>query len=414
MILTFFGCGIQLSFGQGGISPVIKDNSSLLGQRNVITTAVPFLTITPDARAAGMGDIGVATSPDANSIHWNPGKLAFVDDDGGVSLGAAPWLRSLVPDVWFYYLSAYSKVGNKKRSTVAGSLRYFSLGQIEFTDQLGNAQGSDEPKEFALDFAYSLQLSKKLSLGIATRYINSRLVSKRVYNGVEIRPGQGVAGDIGMYYKDKIEINKRDWNWSLGAAITNMGSKITYTNDANRDFIPINLRIGTFWQTEIDDHNKIGFGVDFNKLLVPTPQPVYVKNSSGQDSIYPDGSKQLETWQTSDDPVLAGMIKSLGDAPGGFREELKEFITNIGAEYWYEDQFAIRGGYFHEAKTKGGRQYFTLGVGIRYNVFGLDISYLKPIQQRHPLENTLRFTLLFDLDAFTNQNNSSSNSNPRS
>ncbi len=392
---------IQVASAQGGISS--KEN--LLGQRNVITTAVPFLTITPDARAAGMGDIGVATAPDANSIHWNPGKLAFTEGDGGISLGAAPWLRSLVPDVWFYYLSGYTKVGDKKRGTVGGSLRYFSLGNIEFTDELGNPQGSDEPKEFSLDFSYSLQLSKKFSFGIATRYINSRLVSKRVFNGIEIRPGQAVAGDLGAYYKDKIDINKREFEWALGASITNMGSKITYTTDANRDFIPVNLRVGTYWQTEIDEHNKIGFGIDFNKLLVPTPQPVYVQNSAGQDSIYDDGSKQISTWITSDDPTISGMLKSFGDAPGGIREEFKEIITNIGMEYWYEDQFAVRAGYFHEAETKGGREYMTLGVGLRYNVFGLDVSFLRPFKQRHPLENTLRFTLLFDLEAFTNQSN---------
>ncbi|MCB0734184.1 MAG: type IX secretion system outer membrane channel protein PorV [Flavobacteriales bacterium] len=400
------GISATTASAQGGISSSVD----LLGQRNVITTAVPFLTITPDARAAGMGDLGVATSPDANGVHWNPGKMAFIDGDGGISLGAAPWLRSLVPDVWFYYLSGYSKVGDKKRGTVAGSLRYFSLGNIEFTDENGNPQGSDEPKEFSIDLSYSLQLSKKLSFGISTRYINSRLVSKRVFNGIDIRPGQAVSGDLGAYYKDKIDINKREWKWAVGMAITNMGNKITYTTDNNRDFIPINLRVGTFWETEIDEHNKIGFGIDFNKLLVPSPQPQYVQNSAGQDSIFPDGSKQIETWYTPDDPVIAGMIKSLGDAPGGFREEMKEFMTSVGMEYWYEDQFAVRAGYFHEAPTKGARKYMTLGVGVRYNVFGLDVSFLKPFKQRHPLENTLRFTLLFDMEAFTKQNSSSSSS----
>jgi hypothetical protein len=388
---------------QGGINTKVD----LLGQRNVITTAVPFLTISPDARAAGMGDIGVATSPDANSIHWNPGKMAFIEKKGGISLGAAPWLRALVPDIWFYYLSGYTKIGDKQRSTIGGSLRYFSLGNIEFTDDNGDAQGSDEPKEFSLDLSYSLQLSKNFSFGIATRYINSRLVSKRTVNGIDIRPGQAVAGDIGAYYKNKVEIgpNKREFDWSVGAAITNMGSKISYTGGSKRDFIPINLRIGTFWQTEIDEHNKIGFGIDFNKLLVPTPQVVYIQNSSGNDSVFSDGSKQIDTWITSDAPFLQGMLNSFGDAPGGIGEELKEFVTNIGMEYWYEDQFAIRAGYFHEAETKGGRKYATLGIGIRYEVFGLDVSYLQPFKQRHPLQNTLRFTLHFDLEAFNGQSN---------
>jgi len=391
----------QMVKAQGGLNT----DQNLLGQLNTITTAVPFLTISPDARAAGMGDIGVATSPDANGLHWNPGKMAFVEDDAGLSLGAAPWLRRLVPDIWFYYLSGYAKVGDRKRGTVSGSLRYFSLGNIQFTDEFGNPQGSDEPKEFSFDLSYSLQLSKKFSFGIATRYINSRLVSQRA-TSAEIRPGQAVAGDIGAYYKDDIKISDREWKYSLGASITNMGSKITYTNDANRDFIPVNLRLGTFWETEIDEHNKIGFGIDFNKLMVPTPQPIYLQTSAGEDSVFSDGSRQITGWNTSDDPTLTGMFKSFGDAPGGFREELNEFIVNVGMEYWYDESFAIRAGYFHEAETKGGRKYMTLGAGIHYNVFGLDISYLMPFKTQHPLQNTVRFTLLFDMDAFTGQNNS--------
>ncbi len=388
----------HLVFAQGGL----QTEENLLGQLNTITTAVPFLTITPDARAAGMGDIGVATSPDANGAHWNPGKMAFIEDDAGLSLGAAPWLKRLVPDIWFYYLSGYAKVGDKKRSTVAASLRYFSLGNIQFTDEFGNPQGSDEPKEFAFDLSYSLQLSKKFSLGISTRYINSRLVSTRASNQ-NVQPGQAVAGDIGAYYKDEIEISDRDWKFSLGASITNMGSKITYTNDANRDFIPVNLRLGTFWETEIDEHNKIGFGIDFNKLMVPTPQPIYLKGDSGNDTLI-DNTRQIIGWETSDAPPISGMFSSFGDAPGGFQEEMNEVITNIGIEYWYEESFAIRAGYFNEAETKGGRKYLTLGAGIHYNVFGLDISYLMPFKTQHPLQNTIRFTLLFDMDAFTKQN----------
>lgn len=392
----------QLASAQGGL----QTDQNLLGQLNTITTAVPFLTITPDARAAGMGDIGVATTPDANGVHWNPGKMAFIEKNAGLSLGAAPWLKRLVPDIWFYYLSGYAKVGDKGRGTVAGSLRYFSLGNIQFTDEFGNPQGSDEPKEFAFDLSYSLQLSKKFSFGIATRYINSRLVSQRATN-VDIRPGQAVAGDIGAYYKDDIKISGRKYKYALGASITNMGSKITYTNEANRDFIPINLRLGTYWETEIDEHNKIGFGIDFNKLMVPTPQPIYLQNGSGEDSVFNDGSRQVVGWTTSDAPVVSGMFSSFGDAPGGFKEEMKEFITNIGMEYWYEDNFAIRAGYFNEAATKGGRKYLTLGAGIHYNVFGLDISYLMPFKNQHPLQNTIRFTLLFDMDAFTKQGGTS-------
>lgn len=401
LYLTILSAALFLFSSNASAQVVAKEN--LLGQRNVITTAVPFLTITPDARAAGMGDVGVATSPDAASIHWNPGKLSFIDNDGGISMSAAPWLRQLVPDVWLYYLSGYKKVGQNKRSAVAGSLRYFTLGNIQFTDNLGNPLGSDEPKEFALDAAYSTQLSKNLSVGVAIRFINSRLVSG-TYNGVDIRPGFAGAGDIGIYWKDQgIKIGDRKWDYALGLAITNMGSKITYTSDAERDFIPINLRLGTHWETEIDEYNKIGLSVDFNKLLVPTPQPVYALDSNGKVITNSNGSPVIQTWQTPDKPVVAGMISSLGDAPAGFREELQEFTTSIGLEYWYADEFAFRMGYFRESPTKGGRNYITLGLGIKYNVFGLDVAYLKPFTQRHPLENTLRFSLSFDLAAFKSQ-----------
>ncbi|MFT5725824.1 MAG: hypothetical protein ACI9JN_002954, partial [Bacteroidia bacterium] len=294
----------QLASAQGGLNT----DQNLLGQLNTITTAVPFLTITPDARAAGMGDIGVATSPDANGLHWNPGKMAFIEEDAGLSLGAAPWLIRLVPDIWFYYLSGYAKVGDKKRGTVSGSLRYFTLGEIQFTDEFGNPIGSDEPREFSFDLSYSLQLSKQFSLGISTRYINSRLASKT--SGTDIRPGRAVAGDIGAFYKNEIKISDREWKYNLGASITNMGSKITYTNDANRDFIPVNLRIGTFWETEIDEHNKIGFGIDFNKLMVPSPQPIYLQSGNGADSLFPDGSRQVVGWETSDAPPISGMFSS--------------------------------------------------------------------------------------------------------
>lgn len=373
---------------------------------NVITTAVPFLTITPDARAAGMGDVGVATSPDAASIHWNPGKLSFIKQDGGVSMSAAPWLRQLVPDVWLYYVSAYRKVGLNKRSAVTGSLRYFTLGEIQFTDKQGNPLGSDEPKEFALDAGYSTKLSENLSVGVAIRFISSRLVSG-TFSGVDIRPGMAGSGDIGVYWTDKnIEIGSRKYNYALGLAITNMGSKITYTNDAERDFIPINLRLGTFWETQIDEYNRIGLAVDFNKLMVPSPQPVYAVDSNGNYIVNNSGNRVVQSWETTDRPVVSGMFSSFGDAPAGFREELQEFTTSIGVEYWYANEFAFRTGYFREADNKGGRNYMTLGIGLRYQVFGLDVAYLRPFAQRHPLENTLRFSLSFNLDEFKNQSKS--------
>ena len=372
----------------------INTNKDLLGQRNVITTAAPFLLISPDSRAAGMGDLGVATSADANSIHWNPAKLAFIEEQAGLSLSAAPWLRTLVPDVWFYYLSGYSKIGDNGRSVIGGSLRYFTLGDIQFTDELGNPLGNYEPKEFAIDGSYATQLSDHFSLGIALRFLFSDLARGQVgVSGQEIKAGIAGAGDISAFYQNKTDIGGRRWSYNIGANISNIGNKISYTTNAERDFIPANFRIGTFWETDIDEHNSIGFGIDFNKLQVPTPEYTY-------DSLGNITGRKLST-----DPTLVGMLKSWGDAPGGFREELNEFTISVGMEYWYDGQFALRAGYFHEAETKGAREYITFGAGLKYQVFQIDAAYLQPFTRRHPLQNTIRFSLLFDIQAFSNQNN---------
>lgn len=386
-------------FSQGGI----RSDQSILGQRNVITTAVPFLLITPDSRAAGMGDMGVATSTDANSIHWNPAKLAFSEDEGGISLSAAPWLRQLVPDMWLYYLSGYKKLD--KRQTVAASLRYFTLGDIQFTDEVGNPLGNHKPNELALDLSYSRLLSEKFSLGIATRFIYSDLARGNIgSSGVEIRAGRALAADLGAIYKDKTKIAGKDWNYAIGANISNIGNKITYTTEANRDFIPINLRLGTYWDLAIDERNTIGFGVEFNKLLVPTTQYEFLQSSLGEDSLNKDGNRIITNRFIDDGPVLQGMLSSFGDAPGGFREEMREITTSIGVEYGYDEQFFLRGGYFYEHDTKGGRNYLTFGAGIKYQVFKIDLAYLQPIARRHPLQNTIRFSLAFDLSAFQKQN----------
>jgi hypothetical protein len=313
----------------------------------------------------------------------------------------------LVPDVWFYYLSGYNKFGKEDRSTLAASLRYFTLGEIQFTDDKGDPMGSDQPQEFAFDVAYSQKLSENFGVGVAMRFISSRLVSRGVYNGVEIKPGLAGAGDIGAYYQDKTKMGGKDVAYAFGANISNMGSKITYTTDANRDFIPANLRLGTQWKFDLDDYNQLAVMLDFNKLLVPTPQYVYLKKSgSTADSLDADGNQVIIGREIDDSPVISGMFSSFGDAPGGFKEELKEFTTSFGLEYWYDKQFAVRAGYFHEADTKGGRQYMTFGIGLKYNVFGIDAAYLQPFAQRHPLQNTIRFSLLFDLDAFKAQGDS--------
>ena len=388
LFTSIFSIGTLSVFAQGGL----QSKESLLGQRNVITTAAPFLLISPDSRGAAMGDLGVATSADANSIHWNASKLAFIEGDAGISLSAAPWLRQLVPDVWFYYVSGYKKID--KQSTVAMSLRYFTLGDIQFTDNNGNSNGNYEPKEFALDGAYARKLSDNLSLGIALRFIFSDLARGQVgTSGAEIKAGIAGAGDVSATYKNDMKIGERDFDYSIGGNISNIGNKITYTTEANRDFIPVNLRLGTFWNTQIDEYNEIGFGVDFNKLLVPTPQYTYDTLGNIDGRVIDDG------------PLIQGMLSSFGDAPGGFREELKEFTYSIGLEYWYAKQFALRAGYFHEAETKGARQYATFGAGLKYKVFQIDAAYLQPFTRRHPLQNTIRFSLLFDIDAFKQQKN---------
>lgn len=370
----------------------LQSKESLLGQRNVITTAAPFLLISPDSRSAAMGDLGAATSADANSIHWNASKLAFIEGDGGISISAAPWLRQLVPDIWFYYMSGYKKIDNK--STVGVSLRYFTLGDIQFTDDQGTSTGDYEPKEFALDGAYARKLSDNLSLGVALRFVLSDLARGQVgSSGTEIKAGMAGAGDISMTYMNDTKLGGKDFDYTIGGNISNIGNKISYTNEANGDFIPINLRLGTFWNTQLDEYNEIGFGFDFNKLLVPTPQYTY------------DSLGEISGRVIADDPLINGMLSSFTDAPGGFKEELNEITISAGVEYWYAKQFALRAGYFYEADTKGSRKYMTFGAGLKYNVFQIDAAYLQPFARRHPLQNTIRFSLQFDLDAFKNQEN---------
>ncbi len=389
------------AFGQQ--KPKLSKNE-LVGQRNVITTAVPFLTITPDSRSAAMGDAGVARDGDANSIHWNIASMAFITKKAGMSLNAAPWLRQLVPDVWFYHLAGYSKVGRRNQSVVAGSIRYFSLGEIQFTDDFGNPNGNATPYEMAIDVGYSTQLSEKFSLGGAMRFVNSCLTCGSTgVVGSQFKPGRAAAGDIGVYYKKPIKIGGKDVKWAMGATITNIGNKVTYSTTAEKDFIPTNLRLGTSFGFKMDDHNELNINFDINKLLVPT-YPVYEQDSVGNYVLDANGDKiVIEGKEYKDVPVIKGIFQSFGDAPGGFKEELKEYNIATGIEYWYDKQFAVRVGYFNEADTKGGRKYATFGIGLRYQVFGIDAAYLQPFTQRHPLQNTIRFSLMFDLDAFKKQ-----------
>ncbi|HNW98100.1 MAG TPA: type IX secretion system outer membrane channel protein PorV [Bacteroidales bacterium] len=368
---------------------------------NTITTAVPFLMIAPDARAGALGDAGVASTPDANSLHWNPAKYAFIEKNMGFSVSYSPWLRALVNDINLAYLTGYKKFG--KDQAIAASLLYFSLGDITFTDINGTNIGQFRPSEYAFDVCYARKFSEVISGSVALRYIHSNLTGGNFVGGAESHPGNSIATDISAFYQKDLEFGKTPAKLGVGINISNIGQKISYTETTERDFIPMNLRIGPSLTVDIDEYNQIAFLLDINKLLVPTT-PVYETDSNGLPVTDAYGNNIILAGKDPNVSVVSGLFQSFGDAPGGFKEEIREFTISTGVEYWYDKQFAIRGGLFYEDKTKGNRKYFTLGAGLKYNVFGLDFAYLIPIEQRNPLENTLRFTLLFDFDAFKEQN----------
>jgi hypothetical protein len=374
----------------------------LLGQLNTITTAVPFLMITPDSRAGGMGETGVATTPDVNSIHWNAAKLNFAEKKSAIGISYTPWLRALVPDINLAYISFYSKIGKDNKAAFGGSMRYFSMGNITFTDIVGNTIGQFKPNEFAFDGCYSRKLTDRFSASMTGRFTRSNLTNGISVANQDTKAGTAFSVDIGAYYhNDKIKwIKGKDATFMSGIVISNMGNKVSYSTSVNRDFIPINLRFGSGMMIEADEYNKIAFQLEFNKLLVPSP-PVYALDTNGSPKIDPNtGKRVIEAGKDPDVSVPQGMIQSFYDAPAGFKEELREINICTGVEYWYNNIFAVRAGYFYEARTKGNRQFLTLGAGVKYNVFGLDFAYLIPTNgQRSPLQNTLRFTLTFDFDS---------------
>lgn len=361
----------------------LSTNAQGSNKINVVTTAVPFLRISPDARAGGMGDLGLATNPDAASQFYNLAKLPFNTSEGGASVTYTPWLKKYVNDVFLAAASGYYKFDENQALSLG--LRYFNLGDIQFTDNFGNQLNTGKPREFSLEAGYSRKLSQKTGIGIAAKYIRSNLANGTV-GGNSYKPGSAVAADLSLYHNNQ---NDAGQGWAFGIALTNLGSKIAYTDNADqKDFIPANFGIGTTYTKVFDESNKITFGVDLNKLLVPTPP------NQG------DSAALAEYRQKS---VIGSWFSSFGDAPDGFSEEIREFQASLGAEYWYNNQFAVRAGYFHESKTKGNRRYVTAGVGLKYNVFGLNFSYLASTggngAQQSPLANTLRFSLVFDFGA---------------
>jgi hypothetical protein len=349
---------------------------------NSIQTAAPFLLITPDARSGAMGDVGVAISPDANSMHWNPAKLAFLEKPTGFSASYTPWLRNLVPDVDLGYLSIYHRLDN--RNTIGGALRYFSYGSIQLTDNSQNDIGVYSPNEFSLEGSFSRRFGEDFSLGTALRYIRSSL-SNGQFNGQDIQPAAAFAADASAYYKTGTVLLGNDAELALGLNLSNIGTKMSYSEGGSKSFLPANMKLGAATTFLFDELNHFTVALDMNKLLVPT-NPIRDVNGDIIDGKDPDRS------------VPAAIFGSFSDAPGGFSEELSEMSFSLGTEYWYNEQFALRSGYFYEAPTKGDRRYLSLGAGLKYNVFNLDFAYLLANQQTSPLAQTLRFSLVFNFE----------------
>lgn len=354
---------------------------------NPVNTSVTSQTIAPDARSAGMGDVGAATDPDVVSQYWNPAKYPFTISRAGVALNYTPWLRQLVNDMDLAYLAGYYRIGDY--SAVSGSLRYFSLGEVYTSSSMdGGNDMTINPYEMSLDVAYSLMLSEKFSLGAAVRWIYSDLT----YDYTEdTAPGSAFAADVACYYQDYLNIGSRECQLGLGLNISNIGSKISFGGDDNSEFIPTNMRLGASLMVPVDEYNRFTIAADANKLLVPT----YPKQKDGETTEDYQERVQKDYYDVSS---ISGIFKSFGDAPNGTKEELQEIQWSVGAEYVYHDQFSIRAGYHHESENKGNRKYFTVGAGFKMSVFSLDAGYVIATAKSNPLDQTLRFTLSFDMD----------------
>ncbi len=393
VVITFLFVGQSIP----GVSQIYDQAKGCLVEQigepclpNTLSSAVPFLRITPDARAGGMGDAGIATSTDPNALHFNASKLAFAENKLSLSATYTPWLRELgLNDVYLAYLSGYSKLDNNQ--SLGFGFRFFSLGEVGFTSSAGNPIGTGRPMELEMSMAYARKLATNFSAAITGKYIRSSLASGvAITSNTVIEAGNAYAADLSLLYR--LPIN-RGTDFTLGLAISNLGSKINYRNEADREFLPANIGIGAAYMTLFEEYHKFTFTADINKLLIPTPIPFedsanYDRNNNGIADF-------------TERAVIPGAVLSFNDASGGISEELAEIYYSVGAEYWYDNQFAIRTGYFHESPRKGDRQFITFGIGAKYNVFGIDISYLVSTNERRgPLDNTLRFTMLFD---FANQ-----------
>lgn len=358
---------------------------------NPIRTAVPFLMIAPDSRSAGMGDVGAATTPDEGSMYWNPAKLSFIENDFGMSVSYTPWLRFLVDDINLAYLTGHYRLDENQ--VVGASLRYFSLGDIQFTDNQGEAIKTFNPNEFSLSGTYARRLGEVFSMALSARYIHSNLTGSTDDN---THPGNAFAFDLGLFYTQDVSVGGKDAKMNYGLAFSNIGSKVAYS-ETTKNFLPMNMRLGGAFMYQLDDYNSLGIALDFNKLLAPT-----TTYSLNQDSL-------VVADDVSDVSVATAIVESFYDAPGisgmtTFEEELKEINTSIGVEYWYDKKLAFRAGYFYEPREKGNRKYFTMGAGLRLNVFGIDVAYLIPTTANNPLKNTIRFSLLFNFDAMAAPN----------
>ena len=355
---------------------------------NPVNASVTSQTIAPDARAAGMGDVGVATEADANSQYWNPAKYPFAISRAGVSLNYTPWLRQLVSDMDLAYLAGYYRIGDY--SAISGSLRYFSLGEVYMTSGISATDNAMtiNPYEMSVDVAYSMMLSEKFSWAAALRFIYSDLT----YDYTDdTAPGSAFAADVSLYYQDYLNLGDRECQVGLGLNVSNIGSKITFGGDDNSEFIPTNLRLGASLMIPVDEYNRFTIAADANKLLVPT----YPKQEEGESTEAYQQRVQKDYYDISS---ISGIVKSFGDAPNGFKEELQEVQWSVGAEYWYNDKFTLRAGYHHESENKGNRKYFTFGAGFKMSVFSLDAGYVIATAKSNPLDQTLRFTLSFDMD----------------